>query len=515
MALFLTIALSKANAAVIKATDPQQTEIMSYVRNGLAARNEAIGIQRRMDSMKSDPEAWERLSWEEEAKRKTAAAAFDLAIKKTLEYYAITPAGLQFGESSAARQGPMTGAAISWEPKILDADHLSFQYTDADHKTRYEGAKANNLAGQTYGNGRVSINIQMFEQSIKYDHPGSLAYILHHEAQHFEEKVSRQEKSLQESEIAAYKASLDAADIFELGTKGRNASSTEILPTNTDWKSAFTQARGVFSIALQLGEGRSVYMTPMEETEAKDMFAIDQKELDRIKTETAALKEAAAISRSERQEHERQSRIGRDEKERRENERRQIAANYRQEMKNEAAVCGYEFIIRSRETDAVMGIKGLQQGHYFASDGILPFGSTDLRIVLLLTRTCDAIRGNYKQDACNDSTPSIRERAGENSLKAQLDHILGAPTDNIDGETRACVDFFVSNAASISDGRSFDRVIVKYRKHLEERKRDNDKRWGSSPKTPPARNGGESRPPTNDDQNYVWDPGCQCMIRRQ
>lgn len=111
-------------------------------------------------------------------------------------------------------------------------------------------------------------------------------------------------------------------------------------------------------------------------------------------------------------------------------------------MRNEAAACGYEFIIRSRETDAVMGIQGLQKGHYFASDGILPFGSTDLRIVLLLTRTCDAIRNNYKQDECNDSISSIRERASTPQLKAQLDHILGEPDpSSIDAETRKCVDF--------------------------------------------------------------------------
>lgn len=33
--------------------------------------------------------------------------------------------------------------------------------------------------------------------------------------------------------------------------------------------------------------------------------------------------------------------------------------------------------------------------------------------------------------------------------------------------------------------------------------------------TPPSRGGGGSRPPTGDDQDYIYDPGCDCMIRRR
>ncbi len=166
---------------------------MAHVREGLKARASAQVFELRKKAARdSDPEEAERLMWKEMDERRKAAAELDLAIKKTVEFYGISPAGLQYGESQAARQGPMIGSAITWAPAVLDADHLSFQYTDADNKIRYDGS-VGSPAGQTYENGQVTINIAMFEKAVMYDHPGSLAYVLHHEAQHFEEKVTRLE----------------------------------------------------------------------------------------------------------------------------------------------------------------------------------------------------------------------------------------------------------------------------------------------------------------------------------
>ena len=227
-ALLLVFFLPCAQAAPIKATGAQQDEIMSHIRKGLKARDRAIEFKSSMEEMKLYPEIWEQLSWEQNAASKEAATELNLAIEQTLEYYSIAPDGLKFGESNAARQGPMIGAPIQWAPTVLDDIHLSFQYTDANNNLRHGGGPfTENDGGTTWVNGQVSINIDMLTRALDYDHPGALAYVLHHEAQHFEDMVTQPEKTKQEGEVSSYEASLAAVDVFELGATGGNASTTK------------------------------------------------------------------------------------------------------------------------------------------------------------------------------------------------------------------------------------------------------------------------------------------------
>lgn len=439
--LFLAIFPLHVKAGVVRATPAQQSEIMSHVRMGLDARNNANAIKARMDSLKSDPEAWERLSWEEAASRKKAAAAFDLVIKKTSEFYGISPAGLQFGESTPARQGPMIGTAIQWAPTVLDADHLSFKYTDADGRTRYEAGAVNQAAGQTYGNGQVSIHIAMFELALKYDHPGSLAYVLHHEAQHFEEKATRQERSREESEMSAYKATLDAVDIFEMGAFGTNASTPKELPTKADWIAAFKQKRAEHAADLSAGLGRSVYMTPVEEAAAKDVFDIDQSELARIQAETARIKEAAARSRLERQERDRRERMA-------EEAKRRVMAEYQAS----ASGCGLTPIMT--QGDKTLGFKAGETANVYFTE---PVTLAQAQAGMLMTRACWAGEmGQSEGQPCADALGAMQARWADPGFRHGLE--LDADAGNIDG----CLRAIRENSEPPNDMKALNKRVSKY-----------------------------------------------------
>lgn len=430
-----------AHAAVHRPSPTQQSVIMAHIRTALDARNDANAVKFRMDNSKSDPEAWEQLSKEEEAYRKTAATAFELAIKKTPEFYGISPGGLQIGESAIAKQGPMMSAAIPWAPAVLDANHLSYKYTDSQGATRYEAAAANGTAGQTFGDGQVRINITMFELAVLYDHPGSLAYVLHHESQHFEEKVSRQERSREESEISAYQQSLLSIDVFEMGKKGPRASTTEQLASKADWASAFKARSAQHAADLSAGLGRSVYMTPAEELAAKGVFEVDEKELARIQAETAGLKLAAARIRIAREELLRKEAAAAEAK-------RQLMADY----KAAASSCGLTPMMTAQ--DQTLGFKDAQSVNVFFTE---PVTLDQAKAGLLMTRAC--LFGEFGQpedQPCTDALVAMRANWGDAGFKHGLE--LDADAGNIDGCLRAIRD----NGDAPKDMRALNKRVASY-----------------------------------------------------
>lgn len=421
--LFLGFFSPCAEAGIITATSAQQSEIMEYVREGIKATEGAKVLELEMEAAKaSDPEEWERLSWLENSQREKAAGVFDLAIKKTLEYYGIAPAGLQFEEAQAARQGPMTGTPIKWAPTVLDADHLYFQYTDANNRIRHGGGPfTHDTAGTTWEDGRVSIKISVLLDALNYDHPGLLALALHHEGQHFEEKVTRQEKTREESEMSAYKASLNAADIFEIGTLGPNASTTRNLPTKADLIATLKQVRFDNAAQLRDGFGRSVYLTPVEEAAAKDLFDIDQSELARIQEETMELREAAVRNRLEREERERRARQA-------EEAKRRVMAEY----KAAAAGCGLTPIMI--EGNKTIGFRADQAASVYFTDHKLTLDQA--KATMLMTRACWAGEfGPPEEESCTDALGTMRANWADAEFKRGLE--VEADAGNIDGCLRA------------------------------------------------------------------------------
>lgn len=456
-------------------------------------------------------------------------ALYEKIINDTAKLYHVRPrhtGRITVGEPDGADDRYMTGLTAVWNPQAaapgLDGKlAVRIDGNDGPHYmggTKMDPSQPGGRYAVTLPDGRVLIMKDTFNIAVDVkENLGFLAAIIYHETRHFN-KLSWKDKSGKnrswasddEEERDAYAAEA------KLGKEAFGLSDDDVA--------AISRQSRDHANAVKTGVPINNFrLNPKEENTWKNHYENVQLDLEE---EYAKLrKDVAAAAAEQMKERDRRLAEEIEERERQaretENQRLydlRIAAYYRQEMRNEAAACGYEFILRSRETDAVMGIRGLQKGHYFASDGILPFGSKDLRIVLLLTRTCDAIKGNYQQDACNDSTPAIRERASTAELKTQLDHILGEPHANkIDAETRNCVDYFISNAEKISDTKSLEKVIVKYRKELAKEKREYDKRWGSGPTSPPARGGGGggSRPPDGDNNDRIWDPGCGCWIRRQ
>lgn len=490
-----------AEAGIVTATPAQQAEIMAHVNEALGARASAQLFEARMKAANvTNPEEAERYMWLAKAERAKTADNLDLATKKTLEYYGIAPAGLQFNESQTARQGPMIGAPIRWAPTVLDADHQSFQYTDANNQVRHDGGPLTE-GGVTWGNGQVSIHIDMFIKAMNHDHPGVLAYILHHESQHFEEKITRAERTYQEDEMSAFKASLDMADIFELGNRGKYPSMTAKLDTREEWIATFTQARGENAADLRDRKGRSVYMTPTEEAEAKDLFEIDQKELARIQAETTKLKEAAAKSRLVREEQAREELRAREAAE---------AAAW-QDRHAAAAECGYTPVFQGN-TGIFLWYAAQNELGFLRQPTSTTLTTDQYRIAFLINRACYGAVHNSERNpprACNDAARLIRSFATQDNGAAKLDAMFGP-----DRGDRRCLYRIINQSSGITDSASFNKVIAKYHKQLEKERREHDKNWRSDPPRSDEGKPERGRPPNGNDKDYFWDPGCECWVRR-
>lgn len=427
-------------------------------------------------------------------------ALYDSVINKTAELYHVRPkhkGTFTIGEPTEQDDQYMTGLTAEWSPQVTESGpgvRLALRIEGND-RTHYTGAtkldpkQAGGRYAFTLPDGRVFIMKDTILMAWDKENLGFLAAVLYHETRHHD-KLSWTDKTGKnrswstddEEERAAYAAQAKMGPIFGLTAdeiaelKGQSQLYENAVNTGVPINN--------FHLDSTQEEKWRHYYENVQVNLSEEYNKLEKEVSDESTAQQAERNRQLAKLNEERE------RLKRDE----ENQRQY----YREKMENEAAACGYTFIIRSRETDAVMGIKGLQVSHYFTSDGVLPFNSKDIKIVLLLTRICDAVRGGYEQSECNDSTSAIRERASSGELKIQLDHILGQTSEVlIKTDTRACVDFFISNAAAISDWRSLDKITGKYRKHQAKKEREDDERWHhSTPPKDPENGGGNNRAPT-------------------
>ncbi|MEK7858704.1 MAG: hypothetical protein AAB320_06135 [Elusimicrobiota bacterium] len=154
---------------------------------------------------------------------------FSDAIGLTERYYHLTPP--QPNGSVVKPKDPLgrgewsAGLGATWKPEFLYAGKETLKVPGKDGRNHFIGDKISLSAtgGGTYPNGRTIILREIFEDAKKAGNPGPLAFLIHHEGRHFSELIGRGRDNYEEGELRAYKASLEAADTFELDDDNKEA----------------------------------------------------------------------------------------------------------------------------------------------------------------------------------------------------------------------------------------------------------------------------------------------------
>ena len=110
------------------------------------------------------------------------------------------------------------GLTVRWKPEFQYGTEDYREIQGSDGLTHYLGGKwdLQETASGTYPDGTVVILRKVFAAAREDRSPGILAASIHHEAQHFEELITRGWDNYEEGELRTYQKSLAAGDVFEL-----------------------------------------------------------------------------------------------------------------------------------------------------------------------------------------------------------------------------------------------------------------------------------------------------------
>lgn len=287
MTLGLVLLLAAtAQAAPMWPGDAERDSIMHAIRTGTYWDLEAQKYRAEYAKLTDPEQKWDKLLKAKEAEHERTTA-FNSAIQMTLHSFQIGPDGMRQGDWKTSKQGPKTGAKIGWDPRFLpEGGPWNIKYIGADGLYHYQGRNISpDISGVTWSDGSVTITRAMLKRVLELGHPGPLAYILHHEARHFNDIVTRKDDSLQATEQRAYTASADAADLFKLPP---------------DWKTFFEQQRDANAAAVGTAAARPSHPTPAEEEVFKAGFEAQEKALADIRRGEAALQAQVEAARAAR-----------------------------------------------------------------------------------------------------------------------------------------------------------------------------------------------------------------------
>lgn len=203
-------------------SDAEKTEIMREIKAGVQAQKDMDAAR---DDVRDVPGANSKLkrSNDQLQSMRLMQAHFDGAIALTVKYYHLTPAmpagAIVRPKGPGANPGAdwATNVPVAWVPEFSGEESIYVKMVGSDGRDHYVGdPDLQQSDGETLANGETIITPSIFENAALFDNPGLLAHVIHHEAFHFTELTRRGWDNRDESEIRAYRASLAAADIFEL-----------------------------------------------------------------------------------------------------------------------------------------------------------------------------------------------------------------------------------------------------------------------------------------------------------
>lgn len=439
---------------------------------------------------------------------------YNEAIRTAIVVYNLTPPVSDFTGDSRAAVGT---TAKPWLPRYSERE----AYENGHFRTRTvpelnaELARNGGVAGaKTWGQGEISLFSQAFKD------PDALALAIYHETSHWVDIAGKTGGFKQsdlpivsfESERDAYSREAKVAQLVgadpshALALAARFEAQAKEVGTH-DWGWVVVKHPNWIGADRR---GRLAIVPPGPEAASDDEATLSKKmtELqEQVRENKEYMKQLAEEAQQARRDADaRQAREEQELAEEQERQAREWAAN----LTHVGMVCDYKVAYQDN-TGKFLGFQGDNEYLFFKEPYKTDVTINDIRIALLIARSCHELQYNStgpSPHACNSAAPLIKEASTASDFPAKLDYLFGP-------NRSGCVANVFNNAASITDSASFDKVIAKYKKKLKDEQADYDRRFPShSKETPlPARGGGGSNQPS-DDKDYIYDPGCNCMIRR-
>lgn len=352
-----------------------------------------------------------------------------------------------------------SGTIVSGPPLPTSADDIpGFIGESASYTPKYSERLPQNTSGTTDDAGNVLIGPDAF------DSPGKLAFTLYHEGEHFERLLtpSLNLRNLPQEEVSARERQKPLLkDTFDFSDKAIDGFDKVLAADKSraeKWRQLMVQGLDPYKLSHQPAFPPSRGPMRLEDD-------VDE-EVDRILARTKELREQERREQAERIEE-----LARLERKKR---------AFREEMDTEAAACGYR-ITYDTDNETMLGF-GYRGGGFILGRNRVPFDFGDLKVVFLMTRTCQEIELHTHQPpptACNGAASLLHERVGRGDFEPKLRY-LTATTGFTYSDMSECVKELLATADSITDSKSFDKAASAYQKRLSKRltqeaKRDRDR----------------------------------------
>lgn len=428
----------------------------------------------------------------------TQEQTYQKAMTLTADLYHVKPrhdAPFEIQTPSEPQDAYVAGLTARWNPRVTESGRgisLSVKIDGADGRSHYSGATAMNprtpggRMAITTADGRVLVLKGTFAMALERGNPGYLARALYHESRHFDrlswvdgKGQPRGWQNIDKEERDAYKRDLDHIKAFDLKTSDAD----EIRQNYIDYANAVRTGVPLTDNTL----------TPKQEADWKNHYENIQVNIEEEFTRLSEKVAAERTRQEEMAEKQRQARENRERQERLEKERRQEAERneelarlerkkraFREEMDTEAAACGYR-ITYDTDNETMLGFS-YYGGQFILGRHHVPFDFGDLKVVFLMTRTCQEIESPSHPPpptACNGAASLLHERVGRGDFGPKLRY-LTATMGFTYSDMSECIQELLATADSITDTKSFDKAASAYQKRLSKRlaqeaKRDRDR----------------------------------------
>lgn len=426
------------------------------------------------------------------------------AMELTGTLYQIAPdrTTIKIGQPNEPDMNYISGLDAIWNPQLGEFDskgQFAVKIEGIDRRSHYSGAlrdeaKGRSMKAVTFEDGRVFVFKEVFEVVLLYKNPGLLALILYHESQHFNQlsrpsldgsDEPRSLASVEEDERDALKACMDAADAFGVDKE-------DIDDVIDQWAKNDARVNNKQLTRRTIDPAKEARRKEFYE-EVQFNFMDEYFKLNKaVEAEKEKQRALQAIARKER------------ERERADRERAATPS----ELVNVLSHCWYQPVYRGRTDDTIIAFMDADARHPYERG---PTSVQGLKILMLITRACDDIRRGVapgKNKACNDAAPDLRN-------PMSYDLVLKIEEANKDFNA-ACAENILANRSKINDAGSFEKVVIDFQKAAKKKRAQEAKESrGREEREQPRNPGGGSGPPTSDDQDFMYDPGCKCTIRRR
>lgn len=408
-------------------TDAQKQEILDTARRAFTAET-AMGAalyERNAAVSRGDAEEAEKQMKKIESNEALMKQEFANALAQAEAAYNVKPqitAGpVALPKDPAGRGAWAAGYPAQWRPQVRYELNEVREILAIDGSKHYADGTVDpaKTQGMTYPDGEVRIVAQNLRDAVSTGNPGVIAYILHHEARHFDDLVSRGWSSREADEARAYTDSAREATVFEL----------------TPEQTAKIKSRKTENMAaLKSGKASSFFPDTQQELDLSMAYDQAQKNLQLYAQRREEIRRLAEQA-----------------------EKNRLAKEARQRVINEykAAVANCGFTPMMTQEDLTLGFRVAREASVYFTE---PVNLAQTKAALLMTRACWAASagGQGEGQPCTDAFDSMRANWNDAAYKHGLE--VDADAGAYDG----CLRAIRESAKAPGDMKSLNKIVGNY-----------------------------------------------------